>query len=445
MKTQTSKLKKQNVLLSLCAASLLWQGCFKGESASLDSALPVVNQTCPKDVPSAAAYFEDVQDSEIKVQSKGLRQRLVKVKTEDLKRDLRQNKNMKMELFTDLPVDVIVEGIQNVDRGLVMTGRLSDEEHSAVTLSFQDQVLVGHIHRDDGRHFEIHYEGQDLHSIVETDVEDNECLALPSPVEPEPVIAQDLGMAAIPMIDMLVAYTPAALTKVGGLTAMKALINMGIADTNKAFINSGVGLSVRLVGTMPVSQNESSDFSADLGALRSKTDSKWNEVHAMRTKLGADQVTLVGSYPNNSVAGIGYIKAAASTAFTIVKSSAFSMYTFSHELGHNIGLQHSDGYVNSAGRFRTIMAYGTYPRIRRFSNPNLTYNGYRTGDSDQNSASILNSFGGQFSQMIAVKIPVTDSEPPTAPTSPNPPVSQNPTPPSAPSPIEPPSAPVGCQ
>lgn len=437
------KLKKQNVLLSFCAVGLLLQGCFKGESVSLDAAPPVVNQTCPKNVQSAAAYFEDVQNSEFKAQAKGLRQRLVKVKTEDLKSDLRrsQNQKMKMELFADLALDVVVEEIQDVEKGMVMTGRLPGEENSAVTLSFQDQVLVGHIHLDDGRHFEIHYEGQDLHSIVESDLEESECQALHSPIEPEPVIAKDLGMAVIPMIDMLVAYTPAALTKVGGLTAMKALINMGIADTNKAFVNSGVGLSVRLVGTMPVTQNESSDFSADLGALRSKTDSKWNEVHSMRTKLGADQVTLVGAYPNNSVAGIGYIKAVASTAFTIVKSSAFSMYTFSHELGHNIGLQHSDGYVNSAGRFRTIMAYGTYPRIRRFSNPSLTYNGYRTGDSDQNSASILNSFGGQFSQMIAVKIPVTDSEVPTTPpTAPSVP----PAPPSVETPSVP-AVPVGCQ
>jgi hypothetical protein len=176
---------------------------------------------------------------------------------------------------------------------------------------------------------------------------------------------------------------------------MLALIQMGIADTNTAFAGSGVNLKVRLVGTMETFSNETSNMSNDLSSLRSTTDSKWNEVHAERRRLAADQVSLIGAYQNYSTpGGIGYVNSTASTAFTIVKSRYFKYFTFGHELGHNIGLRHSDGYVNSTGRFRTIMAYGSEPRIRRYSNPLINYNGYLTGDSDQNSSAILNARGG---------------------------------------------------
>ena len=177
---------------------------------------------------------------------------------------------------------------------------------------------------------------------------------------------------------------------------------------------------MRLVGTLALKQNDSGNFSSDLSALKSKTDGKWDEVHAERTRLGADQVTVVGNYPGGSVAGIGYIGATASSAFTVVKRSMFSQYTFTHELGHNIGLQHSDGYVNSTGAFRTIMAYGSVPRILRYSSSTLTYKSYATGNSSHNSAAILNANGKMTASLVATKITTNPSTDIPISTNPNP-------------------------
>jgi hypothetical protein len=321
-----------------------------------------------------------------------------------------------LDLFNDTPMEVYVEKLEKVsDSNLVMTGHMDDED-SSVSLVVNDNQVVANIHPENGRRYTIRPQGADAHVIQEfADVEeqgaqsvsngeDPTCLAVPAPeARVEAPIATDVAMATTPVIDMLVAYTPSALAKMGSVSAMKALIQTGIADTNKSFINSGVNLSVRLVGIMALRQNES-DFSGDLSLLRSNGDGKWDEVHAERARLGADQVSVVAVYPNNGVAGIGYIKANAASAFTITKVGGFSQFSFTHELGHNVGLQHSDGMVNSSGSFRTIMAYGSVPRILRFSNPKLSYNNYATGDSSHNSAAILNAYGNTTANLVAPKV-----------------------------------------
>jgi hypothetical protein len=236
-----------------------------------------------------------------------------------------------------------------------------------------------------------------------------------------------------PVVDMLVAYTPAAREHQGGKAAIEALIQMGVADTNQAFRDSGVGLQVRLVGMMETAQNESSDLNGDLTALRGTNDGKWDEIHTMRKRLGADQVTLVAAYlSNSSAAGIGYVNATASSAFTIMRDTYFRQYTLAHEFGHNLGLNHSDGLESSAGRFRTIIAYGSYPRIRRYSNPALSYNGYPTGDATHNESKILNTNATRGANLVATVVPPsTPATQPTPapqkpdPTTPNPSTSGN--------------------
>lgn len=297
-------------------------------------------------------------------------------------------------------------------------------------------MVIANINPMQSTHYKITYAGNGVHSIQEANDtggdDEASCLAetsLQAPAEENDAAIPDgsadegsQAVAATPVIDMLVAYTPTARTGAGGDSAIKALIETGIANTNKAFTDSGVNLKVRLVGTLALTQNETGNWSSDLSALSSKTDGKWDAVHAERTRLGADQVTVVGEFPGSSVAGIGYIKAGSGTAFTVVKRSAFSQYTFSHELGHNVGLQHSDGYVNSSAGFRTIMAYGSVPRILRYSNPSIAYKSSATGSSASNSASILNANGKTTANLVATKVADTVTEipvvTPTTPTTP---------------------------
>ncbi len=347
-----------------------------------------------------------------------LRGRTVTVNLEMFKRAgvLSSGQDLRLNLFADRSIEIEIEKIERPGpENVVISGHLKDDELSHVSLVVRNQVMVANVRiPESGENFEIRHLGEGLHEIREIrDLTDNDCLAVPSDEFDSSADVAEASDRVLsdPVIDILAAYTPNARIAEGGTDGIIALIQMGVADTNSAFAASGVALSVRLVGTLEVAQNESS-FSSDLTALKSKTDGKWDEVHPLRASLGADQVSMVGYYSGTSTAGIGYISASESSAFTVTRTSAFSQYTFSHELGHNLGLQHEDGYENVAGRFRTIMAYGSYPRIRRYSNPSLTYNSYATSDGAKNSASILNANSVRVSNLLDSIVPIAPGDSP---------------------------------
>lgn len=363
-----------------------------------------------------------------------LRRRWVNVDSDSLRRRLAVRGNqVRLNLFADRDVQVHVTDVQKVDEtNVIATGNIVGDDASDVTIVTKGEVTVANIHdhKNDER-FEVRLKENGVHAVEAVRIQSSDdCAALRAPVETADHEAADQEadegaaetMATTPLIDMLVAYTPAGEKKAGGRDAMIALIQSGIADTNKAFYYSGVSGRVRLVGTYRVMQNETGSWSSDLADLRLKTDGKWDSIHAERRRLGADQVTLVGAFRyGGSTNGIGYIGAGYSTAFSLVKVSSFSAYSFSHELGHNIGLNHSDGYVNSSGGFRTIMAYGSYPRIRRFSNPTRQYSGWRTGTNSRDSAAILNDNSSGFSKFAAAVLTesvVADPGPEDLPTPP---------------------------
>jgi hypothetical protein len=412
--------------------SLFLQACnSSGNGGEAPSVTPNPNQNqcaAALDV-NEPFYFEDAEfstDVSGEMDSKLLRYREVRVNIDGLKAAMQAGKGrIRLDLYADLNVNVLSERIEKYsDNNYVLTGRIEGEAFSSVSLAIQNNVLIGNLNTGKGNRYAISYKGDGIHNIneyvSEEDGDEDSCLTVDvsaSSLEATVSAEEDENSAlvTIPVIDMLVAYTPNAKSAVGGEAAIMALIQTGIADTNKSFIDSGVNLQVRLVGVMAVSQNETGNWSSDLSALSSKTDSRWNEVHAERARLGADQVSLVANYSGSSTAGIGYIKSTSSTAFTITKVSAFKNFSFTHELGHNVGLNHTDGHVNSSGSFRTIMAYGTVTRIARFSNPLIPYRGYTTGTTSQNSAKILNTNGTTTSKLVAAIVPVSKPDIPIEP------------------------------
>lgn len=360
-----------------------------------------------------AELFTDVGTSEIQssvFEREGgrtvLRRRVVHVDLETLRRRIQIPGNrVRLNLYDDRSVEVRITSVQMPEEGnVISTGNVAGDEHSDVTIVSKDEVMIANIH-DHTRNetYEVRYRPDGTHTIETVAFENSDdCETVVAPDDEVATMGAgaDEPLAAIPVVDMLVAYTPNAMDKVGGRSAMLALIQTGIADTNRAFLYSGVNLRARLVGTYRVLQNEAGSWSSDLAALRGKSDGRWDAIHAERARLGADQVTLIGAYTNaGSTNGIAYINAGATSAFAIVKTASFGAFTFTHELGHSIGLNHSDGYENRSGGFRTVMAYGTKPRIRRFSNPDRPYNGWRTGTSTRDSVDILNANAGRISRL----------------------------------------------
>ena len=200
---------------------------------------------------------------------------------------------------------------------------------------------------------------------------------------------------AMSSIDIMVVYTPSARSLVGGTSEIEANIDLMIAETNQAYLDSGVNQQLVLVAREEVEYTESGSVDTDLARLASASDGYMDEVHIIRDQAGADLVHLI-----STTSGLAYVaKAFASTC------SECGSWIFAHELGHNMGLSHdryeednglfpySHGYVNQraladgaprSAKWRTIMAYpdqcsdtgfGSCDWIMRFSNPNQTYLG----------------------------------------------------------------------
>ena len=132
----------------------------------------------------------------------------------------------------------------------------------------------------------------------------------------------------------------------------------------------------------------------------------------------------------------------AASAFTVVRRScATGYYSFGHELGHNMSAHHDcyvnttaqpypyiHGYVNTADRWRTIMAYNdecydagfNCTRIPYWSNPSVSYNGDPMGEEDggcdannaktlDNTASTVAAFRTVAADLVVINPSVSDS------------------------------------
>jgi hypothetical protein len=185
-----------------------------------------------------------------------------------------------------------------------------------------------------------------------------------------------------PVIDVMVVYSQYAKSANGGTTtAMQNRVNLAIAESNQAYANSGIDLILNLVhlhedtSGFTVDQDNPSSMSPALSALRSSTDGQIDYVHQMRIDVGADMVALITA---GAGCGIAYLCGnsptalpAASCTFSVTRwDCATGYYSFSHELGHNMGVTHDKGTTNTCtssdyrygfrdpnANYRSILAY----------------------------------------------------------------------------------------
>ena len=208
------------------------------------------------------------------------------------------------------------------------------------------------------------------------------------------------GAGADVTIDVAVVYTPAARRGAGGAAALEAVTDLMIAEANRAYAASGVHHRLALVARSEVAYSETGEAILDLGHVARRS-----EVQALRDEVGADLVHLIVEESNYcGISGVG-------GSFGVTARPCGGS-TFTHELGHNMGLRHDRyqevqgerrvwahpayGYVNQDGlaagapassRWRTIMAYPNQCRVAnvrcaqllRFSNSRQRYNGDAMG------------------------------------------------------------------
>lgn len=241
------------------------------------------------------------------------------------------------------------------------------------------------------------------------------------------------------VVDVLVLYAPETLNTRAGRD-IDARTAAYIEYTNQAYINSNVNMRLRLVGLERLDAGYTTVDGNTLEQLRSNATAA-----ELRRQTGADLVTLLtlptaqgGGY----ICGIGYMppgdasreqfyRNASSAAFSLVGVTC-GLSTFSHELGHNMGLGHSyrqnsNGSVFPWGRghgvdglYSTIMAYpqsyGTRNQLPLFSNPRIQNCAGTTCGVDRNNndgadaSESLNRLISQIGGFSPTIIPMDDNE-----------------------------------
>jgi len=235
--------------------------------------------------------------------------------------------------------------------------------------------------------------------------------------------------------DLLAVYTTSAASAVGGTGAMEGEIRLQVGLANKAYVDSGINLELRIVGIRQVTGW--SEAGKDQGTcLKEMQQNVVPNVITWKNELGADLVTMWAKTENPGDCGIGYLLGgggsfASAFGFTVVAGICLrDAYALAHELGHNQGCNHNVGdgggwrpYSYGWRRctdnpFKTIMSYycpltsaGEYiaaPETGLFSTPSrtVTFNGatYAVGDSatSDNARSISES-----STLVASLTPTT--------------------------------------
>ena len=351
-----------------------------------------------------------------------VRSRLVRIDLDQLaaaqalaSRDSTPRTRLTLNLFDDATVQAVVERTAPTwSGGYSLSGRIAGSAFGTVTLVVNGSVVAGSV-RMPGATYRIRTAGGGLYDLAQVDLS-----TLPPEAEPlvpayasrpgpgvpdaagDPSSAADDGSA----IDMLIVYTPRARVAEGGPAEMGALIDLLVAETNQAFAESDASPRIRLVHQEAVNYTEDGDLSLDLNRITDPADGHMDDVHTLRDTYGADCVHLLSTGRN--LCGIAQLMTRVSQdfapyAFGVTNQRCAA--TFTHELGHNLGLRHdryndsgntpypySHGYINQrafdpgapvSAQWYTIMAYGGQciaagflcQGVFRFSNPRLTWNG----------------------------------------------------------------------
>ena len=361
-----------------------------------------------------------------------VRSRVVQVDTQKITAARRGREVLKLNLFDDAVVEVAIKRVRPTRSGYFISGTPKGMEWGEVRLVVNGPVMVGTVDTAEGK-FTIRSAASNRHIIRQIDpsTELFECeveeanvpgptpqpsdLPAISSIDPvpadalsPPAQAEDMPTEDGSIVRVLVAYTKAARDRDGGAAGMRALIDLMIQSTNRAFEEGGISPRLELAHTTMVDY-AGRNTSADLARLRDPSDGHMDEVHALRNEHAADLVHLLTTA---AVGAGGTTASLVSENLSAERSAAFSVTangnerTFTHETGHSFGLRHDRyvtspnsalypyafGYSNKAAfepdapldaQWRTIMAYPNrcndagFPcrRLFRFSNPDQQYEG----------------------------------------------------------------------
>lgn len=284
-------------------------------------------------------------------------------------------------------------------------GTMPDDESVVATLTLGPAGLSGSALKD-GVAYSIAAAGEDvlvreLPAIVAGAELPARRLARPDAPAAWPVLLTP----GAPRIHVLLLYTPAARQREGGTAAMEATLANAVAVTNAAFDRSAVDAALVTAAVHELPYVESVDgLVSDLSALADGGPVA-AAVEARRAAAGADLVALVvGRTTSAQGCGVAYLGPAPTAIYSVTEATCLvaGQWSFSHEIGHNLGADHAPGdpivspvpYARGYrdATVRTLMAYpvpGSPSRSLNFSSSTVREpvgGGTATGNSLQDNA-----------------------------------------------------------
>ncbi|MFA7256119.1 MAG: M12 family metallo-peptidase [Kiritimatiellales bacterium] len=272
---------------------------------------------------------------------------------------LKAGDRIELVLFDDAIFDAQISNVTRYPNGGVgMTAHLSNGM-GTVYLSYCDGALRASVEVMGGADYAIYYKPeQNTHYAIEVDSANTIVLEGAEPRFPD--VTADLlpGADAVAsgdivedapsgstIIDVMVVYTPAALSYEGSEANMNDNIALAMQKANETHTNSDTQVYLNLVHSTEVDYYESgTNFSLDLDYLTDIGDGYLEEVQVLRDTYKADLVCL---FESNSVSGgLGWLLTTTSGnqshAFCLARVQQTSWtYTMVHEWGHNMGCSHS--------------------------------------------------------------------------------------------------------